>query len=322
MDRMEIIRIAGYTEDEKVEIARRHLISKALEGHGLRSAEWSIDDAALRQLIRVYTREAGVSSLERELNNLARKAVKEILTSDKKSVVVTMENIETYAGVPKYRYGEAEGEDQVGVVTGLAWTEVGGEVLHIEATLMQGRGNITLTGKLGEVMQESARAALSCVRTRAAVLGISPDFHKKYDLHLHVPEGAIPKDGPSAGIAISTAIVSVVTGVAIRCDVAMTGEITLRGKVLPVGGIKEKLLAAHRAGITTVVISKDNNKDLVELPEDVKAALSIITVDNVDEVWRIALEGPIVKADVPTTEVPIWGQQPPGEAPASNTGIE
>jgi len=195
-------------------------------------------------------------------------------------------------------------------------------VLHIEATLMPGRGNITLTGKLGEVMQESARAALSCVRARAKRLGISPDFHKKYDLHLHVPEGAIPKDGPSAGIAIATAIVSVLTEAAVRRDVAMTGEITLRGKVLPVGGIKEKLLAAHRAGITTVILPKDNAKDLVELPEDVKQALTIETVDSVDQVWRLALEEPLLKTDVPPTDVPIWGQQPAGDAPAATQAIE
>jgi ATP-dependent Lon protease len=324
-DRLEIIRLAGYTEREKLEIAKRHLVPKQLEANGLKVEQVTITEDGLRTIVQYYTREAGVRNLEREVASVLRKIARRMLTSDDPTgyhEAVEAEIVKDLLGPTRFRPQSVAERNEVGLATGLAWTEVGGEVLHIEATLMQGRGNITLTGKLGEVMQESARAALSCVRTRAAVLGISPDFHKKYDLHLHVPEGAIPKDGPSAGIAISTAIVSVVTGVAIRCDVAMTGEITLRGKVLPVGGIKEKLLAAHRAGITTVVISKDNNKDLVELPEDVKAALSIITVDNVDEVWRIALEGPIVKADVPTTEVPIWGQQPPGEAPASNTGIE
>jgi ATP-dependent Lon protease len=324
-DRLEIIRLAGYTEREKLEIAKRHLVPKQLEANGLKQEQVTITEDGLRTIVQYYTREAGVRNLEREVASVLRKIARRMLTSDDPTSyheAVEAEVVKDLLGPTRFRPQSVAERNEVGLATGLAWTEVGGEVLHIEATLMQGRGNITLTGKLGEVMQESARAALSCVRTRASHLGISPDFHKRYDLHLHVPEGAIPKDGPSAGIAISTAIVSVVTGVAIRCDVAMTGEITLRGKVLPVGGIKEKLLAAHRAGITTVVISKDNNKDLVELPEDVKAALSIVTVDNVDEVWRIALEGPIVKADVPTTEVPIWGQQPPSEAPASNTGIE
>jgi ATP-dependent Lon protease len=236
--------------------------------------------------------------------------------------VVEAEMVKELLGPIRFRPQTLEEHSEIGLSTGLAWTEVGGEVLHIEATLMPGRGNITLTGKLGEVMQESARAALSCVRARAKRLGISPDFHKKYDLHLHVPEGAIPKDGPSAGIAIATAIVSVLTEAAVRRDVAMTGEITLRGKVLPVGGIKEKLLAAHRAGIKTVILPKDNAKDLVELPEDVKQALTIEIVDSVDQVWRLALEEPLPKADVPTTDVPIWGQQPAADTPTANQVIE
>ncbi|HEX8091162.1 MAG TPA: S16 family serine protease, partial [Blastocatellia bacterium] len=274
-----------------------------------------------------YTREAGVRNLEREIASVLRKLARRMLTSDSPEtyqVAVTADLVKELLGPTRFRPQVVADQSEVGLATGLAWTEVGGEVLHIEATLVNGRGNITLTGKLGEVMQESARAALTCVRSRASHLGISPDFHKKFDLHLHVPEGAIPKDGPSAGIAIATAIVSVLTGVAIRRDVAMTGEITLRGKVLPIGGVKEKLLAAHRVGITTVVIPKENAKDLVELPEDVKQALTIHTVDGVDEVWQIALEGPVpvVKADVPTTGVPIWGQPPANEAPASNPTIE
>ena len=289
MDRMEIIRIAGYTEDEKVEIARRHLISKALEAHGLRSGEWSIDDAALRQLIRVYTREAGVRSLEREINNLARKAVKEILTSDKKSIAVTMDNIETYAGVPKYRYGEAEGEDQVGVVTGLAWTEVGGELLTIEGVMMPGKGRMTVTGNLRDVMKESISAANSYVRSRATRFGIEPPLFDRKDIHVHVPEGATPKDGPSAGVAMTTAIVSVMTGIPVRKDVAMTGEITLRGRVLPIGGLKEKLLAALRGGIKRVLIPQDNAKDLADIPDNVKNALEIVPVSTADEVLKNAL---------------------------------
>ncbi|MFZ3034488.1 MAG: endopeptidase La [Parvibaculum sp.] len=289
MDRMEIIRLAGYTEDEKVEIARRHLISKAIEGHGLKSNEWSIDDAALRQLIRVYTREAGVRSLERELNNLARKAVKEILTSDKKSITVTMENIETYAGVPKYRFGEAEGEDQVGVVTGLAWTEVGGELLTIEGVMMPGKGRMTVTGNLKDVMKESISAANSYVRSRATQFGIEPPVFERKDVHVHVPEGATPKDGPSAGVGMATAIVSLMTGIPVRKDIAMTGEITLRGRVLPIGGLKEKLLAALRGGIKKVLIPQDNAKDLADIPDNVKNGMEIVPVATVDEVLRNAL---------------------------------
>ncbi|WP_246220532.1 endopeptidase La [Parvibaculum indicum] len=289
LDRMEIIRIAGYTEDEKVEIARRHLIDKAVESHGLRKGEWSIDDDALRHLIRVYTREAGVRNLEREINNLARKAVKEILTSDKKSVDLTRENIEDYAGVPKYRYGEAEGEDQVGIVTGLAWTEVGGELLTIEGVMMPGKGKMTVTGNLRDVMKESISAASSFVRARATRFGIEPPLFDRKDIHVHVPEGATPKDGPSAGVAMTTAIVSIMTGIPVRKDVAMTGEITLRGRVLPIGGLKEKLLAALRGGIKTVLIPQENAKDLADIPDNVKNALEIVPVDNIDEALARAL---------------------------------
>ena len=290
MDRMEIIRIAGYTEDEKVEIARRHLIAKAVEAHGLRKGEWSIDDEALRQLIRVYTREAGVRNLERELNNLARKAVKEILTTPgKKSIALSIDNIADYAGVPKYRYGEAEGEDQVGIVTGLAWTEVGGELLTIEGVMMPGKGRMTVTGNLRDVMKESISAASSYVRSRATRFGIEPPLFDRRDIHVHVPEGATPKDGPSAGTAMTVAIVSVMTGIPVRKDVAMTGEMTLRGRVLPIGGLKEKLLAALRGGIKKVLIPQDNAKDLADIPDNVKNALEIVPVNTIDEVLKNAL---------------------------------
>ncbi|MBI1261853.1 MAG: endopeptidase La [Rhizobiales bacterium] len=289
LDRMEIIRIAGYTEDEKVEIARRHLLEKALEAHGLRKGEWAIEDDALRQLIRVYTREAGVRNLERELNTLARKAVKEILTSDKKTITVTMENVEDYAGVPKYRYGEVEGEDQVGLVTGLAWTEVGGELLTIEGLVMPGKGRTTVTGNLRDVMKESISAASSYVRSRATQFGVQPPVFDRKDIHIHVPEGATPKDGPSAGVAMATAMVSVMTGIPVRKDVAMTGEITLRGRVLPIGGLKEKMLAALRGGIKTVLIPQDNVKDLADIPDNVKNGMEIIPVSTIDEVLRNAL---------------------------------
>ncbi|HVB69411.1 MAG TPA: endopeptidase La, partial [Acetobacteraceae bacterium] len=284
MDRMEIIRIPGYTEDEKVEIAKRHLIAKQGEAHGLKPDEWSLSEEALHELIRTYTREAGVRNLERELANLARKAVREIVTKKTKKVMITRKNLEKYAGVPKFRYGETEAEDMVGVVTGLAWTEVGGEILTIESVLLPGKGNIKQTGKLGDVMQESVSAALSYVRSRSIRFGIKPTLFEKRDIHVHVPEGATPKDGPSAGIAMATSIVSVLTGIPVRRDVAMTGEITLRGRVLPIGGLKEKLLAALRAGITTVFIPKDNEKDLAEIPDNVKKGLKIIPVADVDEV--------------------------------------
>src|SRR5579863_4104887 len=289
MDRMEIIRIPGYTEDEKVEIAKRHLISKQSEAHGLKPDEWHISDDALRDLIRYYTREAGVRNLEREIANLARKSVKELVTNKTKKVSITMKNVEKYAGVRKFRFGETEAEDMVGVVTGLAWTEVGGEILTIESVLLPGKGNIKTTGKLGDVMQESVSAALSYVRSRSISFGIKPTLFEKRDIHVHVPEGATPKDGPSAGIAMATSIVSIITGIPVRRDVAMTGEITLRGRVLPIGGLKEKLLAALRAGITTVFIPKENEKDLAEIPDNVKKHLKLIAVADVDEVIAQAL---------------------------------
>ena len=290
MDRMEIIRIPGYTEDEKVEIAKRHLISKQSDAHGLKADEWHISDEALRDLIRYYTREAGVRNLEREIANLARKAVKELVTNKAtKKVTITLKNVEKFAGVKKYRFGETEAEDMVGVVTGLAWTEVGGEILTIESVLLPGKGNIKHTGKLGDVMQESVSAALSYVRSRSTRFGIKPTLFEKRDIHVHVPEGATPKDGPSAGVVMATSIVSILTGIPVRRDVAMTGEITLRGRILPIGGLKEKLLAALRAGITTVFIPKENEKDLAEIPDNVKKHLKLIPVSDVDEVIAQAL---------------------------------
>ena len=289
MDRMEIIRIPGYTEDEKVEIAKRHLIPKQSEAHALKAAEWHISDDALRDLIRYYTREAGVRNLERELANLARKSVKEIVTKNTKKVLLTRKNLEKYAGVRRFRFGETESEDMVGVVTGLAWTEVGGEILTIESVLLPGKGSVKQTGKLGDVMQESVTAAVSYVRSRSSRFGIKPTVFEKRDFHVHVPEGATPKDGPSAGIAMATSLVSVLTGIPVRRDIAMTGEITLRGRVLPIGGLKEKLLAALRAGITTVFIPKENEKDLAEIPDNVKKNMKLIPVKDVDEVIAQAL---------------------------------
>jgi len=289
MDRMEIIRIAGYTEDEKLEIARRHLLPKTMEHHGLDKKEFEITDEAILELIRRYTREAGVRNLERELNSLSRKAVNDIMMSKKKKIKVTAELVHEYLGVTKFRYGEAEREDRVGLVTGLAWTEVGGELLTIEALMMPGRGKMTVTGNLRDVMKESISAASSYVRSRAADFGIKPPTFDKKDIHVHVPEGATPKDGPSAGVAMVTAIVSVMTGIPVRRDVAMTGEITLRGRVLPIGGLKEKLLAALRGGMQTVLIPEENEKDLAEIPENLKSGLSIVSVEKMDEVLKRAL---------------------------------
>jgi len=289
MDRMEIIRIAGYTEDEKVEIARRHLIPAQMEAHGLKTEEWSVDAEALMEVIRRYSREAGVRSLEREIAKLARKAVKEIEGSGKQSVHVTAANLPDFLGVPKYRYGEAERDDAVGVVTGLAWTEVGGELLTIEGVMMPGSGKMSVTGNLRDVMKESIQAANAYVRSRSVDYGIKPPLFEKRDIHVHVPEGATPKDGPSAGVAMVTAIVSIMTGIAVRKDVAMTGEITLRGRVLPIGGLKEKLLAALRGGIETVIIPEENAKDLAEIPDNVKNKLNILPVARMDQVLQIAL---------------------------------
>jgi ATP-dependent Lon protease len=289
MDRMEIIRIAGYTEDEKVEIARKHLIPHATAKHGLDSKEWAIDDEALLLVIRRYTREAGVRNLERELSTLIRKAVKELTLSKAKSITVEAKTVADYLGVPKFRYGEVEDQDQVGVVTGLAWTDVGGELLTIEAAMMPGKGKMIVTGNLRDVMKESISAAASYVRMRAVAFGIEPPRFDKKDIHVHVPEGATPKDGPSAGVAMVSAIVSVMTGIPVRRDVAMTGEITLRGRVLPIGGLKEKLLAASRGGMKTVLIPEENAKDLVEISESIKKGLDIVPVSRMDEVLARAL---------------------------------
>ncbi|MGH6720139.1 MAG: S16 family serine protease, partial [Alphaproteobacteria bacterium] len=290
LDRMEVIRLAGYTEDEKVAIARRHLIEKQRKANGLKLEEWSISDGALRDLIRYYTREAGVRNLEREIGTLQRKAVKDILAKGRKRIVVTVRNLGTYAGVRRFRYGEAELENLVGITTGLAWTETGGELLSIEAVVVPGKGKMIITGKLGEVMQESVQAAKSWVRSRATSLGILPPLFDKKDIHIHVPEGATPKDGPSAGVAMCVSIVSALTTIPVKCSVAMTGEVTLRGRVLPIGGLKEKLLAALRGGIKTVLIPRDNEKDLEEIPDNVKRNLTIVAVGSVDDVLRLALE--------------------------------
>ncbi|MBV8321982.1 MAG: endopeptidase La, partial [Hyphomicrobiales bacterium] len=312
MDRMEIIRIAGYTEDEKVEIARKHLIPHATAKHGLESKEWAIDDEALLLVIRRYTREAGVRNLERELSTLIRKAVKELTLSKAKSITVEAKTVADYLGVPKFRYGEVEDQDQVGVVTGLAWTDVGGELLTIEAAMMPGKGKMIVTGNLRDVMKESISAAASYVRMRAVAFGIEPPRFDKKDIHVHVPEGATPKDGPSAGVAMVSAIVSVMTGIPVRRDVAMTGEITLRGRVLPIGGLKEKLLAASRGGMKTVLIPEENAKDLVEIADSIKKNLEIVPVSRMDEV--------LVRALVRKPE-PIQWDEEQGK-PAASTPVE
>ncbi len=314
LDRMEVIRISGYTEDEKMEIAKRHLIEKQRKANSLEAGEWKVSDEALRNLIRFYTRESGVRNLERELANLARKAVKEIMSNKAKRVRVGAQNIEKYAGVRKYHFGEIELEDMVGVTTGLAWTEVGGEILLIEAVMLPGRGKMTITGKLGDVMQESVQAARSYVRAHAVEFGIKPTVFEHRDIHVHVPEGATPKDGPSAGVAMVTSIVSVLTRIPVRRDIAMTGEVTLRGRVLPIGGLKEKLLAALRSGIKTVLIPKENEKDLADIPDNVKNALSIVPVATVDEVLRQALIRPFVPIE--------WSDEDDDKKPAGVTPPE
>jgi len=293
LDRMEIIRLEGYTEDEKVEIAERHLIAKQVKAHGLKKGEFTLEQAALRDLIRYYTREAGVRTLEREIARLARKGLRRILEGKEKAVVVTPENLGDYAGVRKFRHGVSDEENQVGAVTGLAWTEVGGELLTIESVTVPGKGMAKTTGKLGEVMSESVQMAFSFVKARSPAYGIKPSVFNKKDLHIHLPEGAVPKDGPSAGIGMVTAMVSTLTGIPVRADVAMTGEVTLRGRVLAIGGLKEKLLAALRGGIKTVLIPEENRKDLAEIPANVKDGLEIIPVSHVDEVLAITLTQPL-----------------------------
>ena len=314
LDRMEVIRLSGYTEDEKVHIAKMYLLPKQFKANGIKDGELTITDAALRDITRYYTREAGVRGLDRDLAKIARKVIKSILTKKKDGTHVTVNarNLDRYLGVRKYTYGIAEKENQIGQVTGLAWTEVGGELLTVEAVKLPGKGNTVTTGKLGEVMQESIKAAISVVRARAKRLGIAEDFYQTLDLHVHLPEGATPKDGPSAGISIATAITSVLTGIPVRCDVAMTGEITLRGEVLPIGGLKEKLLAAHRGGIKHVLIPKENVKDLAEIPEEVKNAIEITPVQWFDEVLERALERkpePLVDTPV-VTPVPAPEPRP------------
>jgi ATP-dependent Lon protease len=293
MDRMEIIRIPGYTEDEKTEIAIRHLLPKQIKEHGLKEGEWSISENALRDVIRYYTREAGVRNLEREIANLARKGLRDIIKDGKTQIRVTPKNLEKYAGVKKFRFGEVEDKDQIGVVTGLAWTEVGGELLTIESVMLPGKGKIIRTGKLGDVMLESVQAAESYVKSRAPSFGIKPSLFEKTDIHVHVPEGATPKDGPSAGVAMVTSIVSILTSIPVRRDIAMTGEITLRGRILPIGGLKEKLLAALRGGIKTVLIPQENEKDLADIPDNVKKGMKIIPAAHVDDVLKEALVQPL-----------------------------
>ncbi|WGE32671.1 endopeptidase La [Actinobacillus genomosp. 2] len=303
LDRMEVIRLSGYTEDEKMHIARDHLIAKQQENNGLKVGELVIEDSAILSIIRYYTREAGVRSLEREIAKICRKAVKTLVLDKKvKSLKVTEENIADYLGVKRFDYGKMDNQNRVGEVTGLAWTEVGGDLLTIETASVSGKGKFSFTGSLGDVMKESIQAAMMVVRARAAQLGIADDFHEKRDIHVHVPDGATPKDGPSAGIAMCTALISSLTGNPVRKEVAMTGEISLRGKVLPIGGLKEKLLAAHRGGITTVIIPKDNEKDLEEIPENAKAALTIHAVETIDEVLAIALENPPMGIEVIPTK--------------------
>jgi ATP-dependent Lon protease len=315
LDRMEVIRLAGYTEDEKVEIAKQHLFDKQMKANGLKKGEFEISEDAMRDLIRYYTREAGVRNLEREIANLARKATKEILLDGKEGarVKISRRNLDKYAGVRRFRYGEAELEDLVGVTTGLAWTEVGGELLSIEAVMVPGKGKMTITGKLGDVMQESVQAAASYVRSRAVAFGIKPTIFDRRDIHIHVPEGATPKDGPSAGVAMLTSIVSILTGIAVRKDVAMTGEISLRGRVLPIGGLKEKLLAALRGGIKTVLIPKENEKDLADIPDNVKKGMTIIPVAHADEVLQRALVSPLVAIEWKEEEEPSTVSKDKGE---------
>jgi ATP-dependent Lon protease len=309
LDRMEIIRIPGYTEDEKVEIAKRHLLPKLAKDHGLKEGEWIVPEKAIRDLIRYYTREAGVRSLERELGNLARKAVRDMAREKLISIEIDDERLDKYAGVRRFHHGATDEEDQVGIVTGLAWTEFGGDILTIEAVKMPGKGRMSITGNLKEVMKESISAAASYVRSRATRFGIKPTVFEATDVHLHVPEGATPKDGPSAGVAMAVAIVSVLTGVPIRKDIAMTGEITLRGRVLPIGGLKEKLLAALRSGVRTVLIPAENAKDLADVPDNVKSGLEIVPVATVDEVLARALTGPLTPIE--------WTEDAAPAAPAA-----
>jgi ATP-dependent Lon protease len=318
LDRMEIIRLEGYTEDEKVEIAERHLVAKQIEAHGLKDGEFTLTQGGLRALIQRYTREAGVRTLEREIAKLCRKALRQILEGKAESVTITPDNLSDFAGVQKFRHGLSETEHQIGAVTGLAWTEVGGELLTIESVTVPGKGQVKTTGKLGDVMKESVQAAFSFVQARSPSYGIKPSLFHRKDIHIHLPEGAVPKDGPSAGIGIVTSIVSTLTGVPVRREVAMTGEVTLRGRVLPIGGLKEKLLAAMRGGITTVLIPHENEKDLADIPQNIKDGLTIVPVQHVDEVLRLALTEPLEAID--WTETDDLAALPP--APITPAGGE
>jgi ATP-dependent Lon protease len=320
LDRMEVIRLAGYTEDEKLNIAKRYLVPKQMKQNGLNDGELTISDSALTDVIRYYTREAGVRNLEREIARICRKVVKQVLLRPRKSAMrVTHQNLNKYLGVQRYRYGRADENDAVGQVTGLAWTEVGGELLTIESAIVPGKGKLIQTGQLGDVMQESIHAAMTVVRSRSEILGVAKDFHQTTDVHVHVPEGATPKDGPSAGIGMCTALVSALTGIPARSSVAMTGEITLRGEILPIGGLKEKLLAAHRGGIETVLIPADNEKDLTEIPKNIKDKLKIVPVKWIDQVFELALQHmPQPKAQgepLPVKEAEAKPQEPEKEKP-------
>ena len=315
LDRMEIIRLEGYTEDEKVEIAQQHLIAKQIESHGLKDGEFTLTEEGLRALIRYYTREAGVRTLEREIAKVARKALRQILEGKAESVTVTPDNLGDFVGVRRFRHGMGEEEDQIGAVTGLAWTEVGGELLTIEAVTVPGKGMIKTTGKLGDVMQESIQAAFSFVKARSPSYGVKPSVFSRKDIHVHLPEGAVPKDGPSAGIGMVTAIISTLAGIPVRRDVAMTGEVTLRGRVLPIGGLKEKLLAALRGGISKVLIPAENEKDLAEIPANIREGLEIVPVSHVDEVLALALATPVVPIE--WTEADELAALPPAEIAAA-----
>lgn len=289
LDRMEVISIAGYTEEEKIEIAKRYLVPKQIRDHGLTEKQIVFSEGTLQKVIRDYTREAGVRNLERNIANLCRKSARKIVQNDRSAIKITAQNLHTFLGAPKYRHSQVETSHQVGVATGMAWTEVGGDILGTEVSIMKGKGKLTLTGQLGEVMRESAQAGFSYIRSRAEELGIDPEFYEKNDIHIHLPEGAIPKDGPSAGITMATAVASALTGIPIRSDLSMTGEITLRGRVLPVGGIKEKVLAAHRAGIKRIILPKENKRDMDDIPGNIKRSLEFYLVEHMDEVLEKAL---------------------------------
>jgi ATP-dependent Lon protease len=315
-DRLEILRLSGYTEREKLEIAKRHLAPKQAEGNGLKPDHFDFTDEGILEVIRHYTREAGVRNLEREIGSCCRKLARKLVSEQVDEIVqdrVDAERVREMLGPIKFRQQGIAAQSEIGLATGLAWTEIGGEVLQIEATLVKGRGGVTLTGKLGDVMQESAQAALTCIRARAERLGMSLDFIRKRDLHIHIPEGAIPKDGPSAGITMATAMASALAHVPVKKNVAMTGEITLRGKVLPIGGVKEKILAAHRFGIDTIIVPKDNEKDLVEVPEEVRNSLNVNLVDTIDEVLSLALEDAVPTAAATDEAPPLWTTEQPSQ---------